>query len=399
MLNQMRHTPVQSRSSSGRTQILKIILLVIISLFAGSALAQNPTYILNITNDQQVDDKNYEFDIYLLRTGATPFEYANNSQYFININPAIINGGSLTFTITPNSCQLNAVQQILSSKVSFDAVNTRLRIASHSPSGAGTGTDIANTGTGTRLGRFRVTNTVSFPLTQPNLTWYNGPTGFITKVFAYVAGLNAEITNPPTHLININNNPLPVALSDFRSSVSRNDIALIWTTTYEINNSGFEIYRTLKGKEQWTKEGFIQGSGTTEAPRSYRFEEKKLSMAVYNYKLKQLDYNGNFEYFSLPVDVTVGKPNEFSMGQNYPNPSNPKSKIDYEIPLNGKVTMKIYDIIGREVITLVNEVKEAGYYSAEFDGSNLASGVYFYRITAEGEGKSFGKTLKMVLVK
>jgi len=87
------------------------------------------------------------------------------------------------------------------------------------------------------------------------------------------------------------------------------------------------------------------------------------------------------------------------MGQNYPNPGNPKCKINFEMPVNGKVTIKLYDITGSEVYTLLNETREADYYTVEFDGSNIASGVYFYRIIASGEGQSFTKTMKMVIVK
>lgn len=119
----------------------------------------------------------------------------------------------------------------------------------------------------------------------------------------------------------------------------------------------------------------------------------------YQYRLKQIDFNGNFEYFSLESDVSIDPPGNFEMSQNYPNPSNPNSKINFEMPVNGRVTIKVYDITGREVITLLDENREADYYTIEFNGSNVASGVYFYRILAEGEGKSFTKTLKMILVK
>ena len=87
------------------------------------------------------------------------------------------------------------------------------------------------------------------------------------------------------------------------------------------------------------------------------------------------------------------------MSQNYPNPSNPKSKIVYEIPVDGRVTIMLYDILGKETVSIVNETKQAGYYSAEFDGTNLASGVYFYRIFVEGGAQKFSETLKMILVK
>jgi hypothetical protein len=385
-----------------KSQILKISILLLMFLallFAEELFSQNPSYTLTLTNDQQVDNKNYEFDIYLLRTGPNSFEYANNSQYFININPAVINGGTLTFTIVSGTSELNAAQQILGSKVSFDNVNNRLRIASHSPSGDGTGTIIANSGFGTRLGRFRVTNTVTFAAAQANLSWYNGPTGFFTKMFAYVGSSNVEITVAANHIVNLNNPPLPVEITEFGSVVKKNTIILSWITLSEINNSGFEVERSLNppegGRFKWVKIGFVHGSGTIAEPRSYSFEDKNLNTGIYSYRLRQIDYNGNSEYFKLQNEVTVGKPGEFNVSQNYPNPSNPKSKIDYEIPITGKVTIKIYDVTGSEVVTLVDEIREAGYYSAEFDGSNLASGVYFYRITS-GE---FVNVKKLILVK
>ena len=97
--------------------------------------------------------------------------------------------------------------------------------------------------------------------------------------------------------------------------------------------------------------------------------------------------------------MVIKAPGNFSLSQNYPNPSNPKSKIDYELPFKGKISIIVYDILGKEVAALVNEIKDEGYYTAEFDGSNLASGVYFYRINAESGILNFSKTLKMILVK
>ncbi len=191
---------------------------------------------------------------------------------------------------------------------------------------------------------------------------------------------------------------LPVTLVSFESRITKNDVRLIWVTENEINNSGFDIERK-KGEGNWQKILFVQGNGNTKGQTIYTYDDKKLQSATYKYRLKQIDFNENYEHFNLSNDVIIGKPNVFAMSQNYPNPSNPKSKIDYEIPINGKVTLKIYDILGKEVFLLINETKEAGYYTTEFDGSNLSSGVYFYRIIAEGEGKNFNKTLKMILVK
>lgn len=196
------------------------------------------------------------------------------------------------------------------------------------------------------------------------------------------------------------NGPLPVEMLSFTFSVNKNNVTLAWETAFELNNSGFDIERKpAAGNEPWSKVSFIRGNGTTNEPKLYSFEDKKLKSGTYKYRLKQIDYNSSYEYFDLTEDVKVEPPKNFSIGQNYPNPSNPKSKIDYEIPVNGKVTLKLYNLLGQEVISLVDETKEAGYYTSEFDGTSLASGVYFYRIIAEGSGQKFTKTLKMILVK
>ena len=195
---------------------------------------------------------------------------------------------------------------------------------------------------------------------------------------------------------------LPVSLSSFTGTTDKRSVTLMWVTEWELNNSGFDVERanvTLSGVEGWSKITFIPGHGTSNVSNGYMFKDEKLKAGTYRYRLKQIDYNGNFEYFSLESDVIVNPPGKFDMSQNYPNPSNPKCKINFEMPVNGKVNIKVYDIIGREVITLIDETREADYYTIEFDGSNLASGVYFYRIYSEGEGQKFTKTMKMVIVK
>lgn len=189
--------------------------------------------------------------------------------------------------------------------------------------------------------------------------------------------------------------PLPVILSGFSSSVIRNNVILNWATERELNNKGFDIERkTVNGN--WVKNGYVEGNGTTEEPKSYRFTDNRLQKGEYRYRLKQIDYNGNHEFFELSNDVNIGSPGEFFVSQNYPNPSNPKSKIDYELSENAKVTIKIYDFSGREILTLIDKVQEAGYYTAEFDGTNLASGVYFYKLLVNNNKIV---TKKMVLLK
>lgn len=193
---------------------------------------------------------------------------------------------------------------------------------------------------------------------------------------------------------------LPVSLSSFTSSVEKNNVKLNWVTEWELNNSGFDLERKeSKEGSSWGKIAFITGGGTTQGQKFYSYEDKKLKASAYNYRIKQTDYNGNYEYFDLGETVVIKAPNDYKLSQNYPNPSNPKSKIDFELPFDGKVSLRVYDILGKEVFKLIDDFKAADFYSVEFDGSNLASGIYFYRIIAEGGGKQFTKTLKMVLVK
>ena len=193
---------------------------------------------------------------------------------------------------------------------------------------------------------------------------------------------------------------LPVSVSSFTSSVYKRDVTLLWVTEWEINNLGFRIEKLRIDENVWKEIGFVEGHGTVNTANGYIFKDEKTKAGLYQYRLKQIDYNGNYEYFSPSTgDVVINSPNNFEVSQNYPNPSNPKSKIDFQMPFDGKVSIKVYDIAGREVAVLIDGLKPADFYSVEFDGSNLASGVYFYRIIADGEGKSFTKTLKMVLVK
>ena len=175
--------------------------------------------------------------------------------------------------------------------------------------------------------------------------------------------------------------PLPVELISFNSSVNDRDVTLNWTTSSELNNSGFDIERNSDNTD-WIKAGFVNGSGTSNAPVNYSFTDKNLTSGKYKYRLKQIDFNGNFQYYELPEEVSIGVPDKYSLEQNYPNPFNPVTNLEFGISELGLVKLKIYDVTGREVVTLVNEIKEPGYYKIKFKAGNLASGVYFYRMTA-----------------
>ena len=188
---------------------------------------------------------------------------------------------------------------------------------------------------------------------------------------------------------------LPVELSSFSAVVNSRDVTLSWGTSSEGNNSGFDIERSVSGSTDWTKIGYLQGFGSSNTSHSYSFTDRNLSTGKYTYRLKQIDFNGNFEYFNLNSEVEIGTPNSFSLSQNYPNPFNPSTKISFAIANEGNVSVIVFDNLGKEVATLLNEVRTAGFYTVNFNAANLPSGVYFYRM----ETSSFTKVMKMSLIK
>jgi len=188
---------------------------------------------------------------------------------------------------------------------------------------------------------------------------------------------------------------LPVELSSFISNVTGTDVTLNWTTASELNNSGFDIERKNAESGNWSKVGNVTGNGTVSTPQNYSFTDRGLTTGKYNYRLKQIDFNGNFEYFNLSNEVGIGIPENYSLSQNYPNPFNPSTKISYELPMDGMVSLRLFDMAGREVASIVNEVQNAGYYTVNFNASSLSSGVYFYTISSN----NFIATKKLMLVK
>jgi hypothetical protein len=185
---------------------------------------------------------------------------------------------------------------------------------------------------------------------------------------------------------------VPVELVSFTGKVSEGNVTLEWTTATEINNHGFEVQRSFNSEFQTI--GFVDGYGTTTESKSYFFIDKNLIAGSYNYRLKQVDFNGNFEYSPI-INVVVSVPNEFKLIQNYPNPFNPSTTIKYQIPNAGIVVLKVYNTLGKEVATLVNAEKPAGSYDIEFNASALSSGIYFYKLQIG----NFVETKKMILLR
>jgi len=190
---------------------------------------------------------------------------------------------------------------------------------------------------------------------------------------------------------------IPVELTSFSATINNSVVDLYWSTSTETNNFGFHIERS-KDKIGFNQIAFVPGSGTTTEIKTYSYIDSTVTSGKYYYRLKQVDYNGNFSY-SMIVEVDLEFPTKFVLEQNYPNPFNPSTSIEFELPVKSFVSLKVYDLLGSEIVTLVNEEKPAGSYEVEFftigGTTRLPSGIYFYRLQAA----NFVETKKMVFLK
>ncbi|MBE0538218.1 MAG: T9SS type A sorting domain-containing protein, partial [Ignavibacterium sp.] len=189
----------------------------------------------------------------------------------------------------------------------------------------------------------------------------------------------------------------PVELTSFSAAVNVNNVSLNWSTATETNNSGFQVERS--NGSAYETVGFVAGHGTTTELQNYSFVDQNVASGNYTYRLKQVDFNGTFEY-SNTIEVEVIGVKEFALGQNYPNPFNPSTTINFSLAVDSKVSLKIFDVLGQEVATLINGQMSAGSQKVSFNASTLNSGVYFYRIDADGvDGQKFRSVKKMILTK
>ncbi len=186
---------------------------------------------------------------------------------------------------------------------------------------------------------------------------------------------------------------VPVEFTSFTANLFGNDVRLNWSTASEINNSGFMVERKTT-ESSWQAMGFISGKGNSTEINNYSYNDREVTPGKYTYRLKQIDYDGTFK-LSNEISIEVLQVNTFSLLQNYPNPFNPSTSIKYRIPTDEFVTLKVYDVLGREVATLMNDKQGRGEYNVNFNASKLSSGIYYYTITAG----NYTETKKMMLLK
>jgi hypothetical protein len=217
-----------------------------------------------------------------------------------------------------------------------------------------------------------------------------GGTDICATAFGNITGL---VTGAGTNCTQA----MPVEMMSFSASVNQDNVTLTWKTSAEENNRGFEVYRSESNSRAiWSYIGFVKGNGTKNTPTNYVFSDEKIKSGKYYYRLKQVDNNGNMQFYALNNIVNVLPPGKFELHQNYPNPFNPVTKISFTIPSEQSVSLIIYDLSGREVSEILNnKYLTPDYYTFEFNASKLASGVYFYKISSD----KFSAIKKMIVIR
>ena len=236
---------------------------------------------------------------------------------------------------------------------------------------------------------------ITFNGTNINFLLTDNPT--VPKALSTIT----KITFSPTG----GENPLPVELTSFTASVNGNQVTLLWSTATEVNNFGFEIERSQKTEvgsqnppaaEEWKTIGLVKGNGNSNSVKEYFFTDNLNLNHSFRYRLKQIDNDGKFTY-SKEIEVGDLRPSNFDLRQNYPNPFNPSTVISYQVPVDSKVTLKLFDILGKEIAVLVDQEQKAGFYNYQLSTTDyhLSSGVYICKMSSAG----YSSSIKMTIMK
>jgi hypothetical protein len=392
-----------------------VFLLLLVGLYTPASFSQY-SFKCNIANAVQIADS-LTFDLFIGNTGQplTLYSFQVGLTYRVSGCNGQTGLGSAVWTNFAPAVTAAGMNNTAPNVTTAGVVKCAAKI---SPGGPGTGVVIPAWDTvtmGMRWGTLTVRNKAGVAFTTDistslQMTWCFVTAQYPTKMQSAfqldgTTPLVTDITTSGMYMYRADGiGVLPVELSSFQSNVSGRQVVLNWETKTEINTSKFEIDRALVSTKDaslvWTSVGNIQAAGNSNAPKKYSYTEKNLQTGKYQYRLKMIDNDGSYKYSDI-VETVIGVPKDFALSQNYPNPFNPTTKIDYQVPVDAKVIMEVYSLTGQKVVELVNQDQQAGYYSANFGASKLASGVYIYRLVAteKATGNNFSSIKKMMLLK
>lgn len=262
----------------------------------------------------------------------------------------------------------------------------------------GNATDVyvaRSTNGGDTFTNFKVSQSSFTPSASIFFGDYTNIAAFNKKVYPIWMRMDGSVLSVWTAIIHDSLVFVPVELENFTVRNESDKIILQWQTASELNNKGFEVQRKFANSD-FASIGFVEGKGTTTEKQFYNFIDKPSENGLYSYRLKQIDFSG-VNHFSDEVEIQFVSSIQVHLEQNYPNPTNSRTVFQWSIPINAHVKLKLYDVLGREILTLVDGFREAGLYENQIDFTNtdLPSGIYLYELRIG----SVSALKKLILVK
>lgn len=364
-----------------KQRYLSVILVLFTILSMHSLQAQTQLYdlVVVVTRNDQTAQGVFEIKVQIQSDGAVPFAMGTSNLVF-TYNSSGLTGPTLQapHNFSGGNYTTMAITEPVTGRVSINI-------------------ELTNTNNGTTvLSSLMDVVTIRFTITDPaefsGIVWNTAPPNR-TNVFDH-----DNLTEVTADDLNGLDTALPVELVSFSANVDNGRVMLSWVTASETNNFGFDIERS-EDEIEFQKVGFVEGKGTTILPQQYVFVDEKLAPGTYYYRLKQVDLDGVFEYTNV-INITLTPPKEFALAQNYPNPFNPETTIKYDLPVSSHVVLKIFNILGEEVKTLVDAEQTAGINTIIWNGKDklgkdVSSGAYIYQMQAGG----FTKVKKLTLLR
>jgi hypothetical protein len=375
---------------------ISLLFLIIVCLIASSTNTYGQvgiTFSLGnsaITNDGTNDY--YEFDILAEATASSQFYIA---QVYFDYNTdgfgtSINSTGNLTVTKGP------LLNDVIPAAIVYTLIINDNTASKVSISNTFNGTyDFSNTLATNPIVYVHVSIKIQDPSQFSGIAFDDQIIEIELQQYYFTTPGTTEVTNydPVTFGPGLNE-PLPVELTSFTASMDKNEIELNWQTKTEVNNYGFNVERRINDGD-WDSIAFIEGNGNSNSPKEYSYIDKDIFAggSKFQYRLKQIDNNGSFEYSDV-VEIEV-VPTQYELSQNYPNPFNPSTTIRFSLPKQTQLKINIYNMLGELVTTIAEGMYESGYHKVTFNASNLPSGTYIYRL----ESSDFVQVKKMILLK
>jgi hypothetical protein len=379
---------IKFRGNSDLFCNFKVFCLSVLFLTIFLSTSLFPQYQVSITNNKAISSRTLEFDVYIKSTNTN---YVFTSyQGVLSCNTYAINSGQLSFYYVSGSSELSNYP-LNSVGVKKENGVTKLCFASDA-------LDELVGNSYIKIGTFRVQNTKSFRYDNINIGWVFD--GAVKTILTGTYFLDETIQSNFLDLAN--SPPTPVEQITLSTEMNNDQPQINWLSVTELNVQRYEIERKLStnSESSWQYVGFVNASSTSSAINKYNFLDKTVNTSgTYKYRLKIVDLDGSYSY-SDEIEVEIKRVMSFKLFQNYPNPFNPSTKFKYSLPFQCNVKLIIYNALGQEISTIIDELQDAGVYEKNFTSNGLPSGNYFLMLDAKSlmDGREYKDVKKMIIL-